>query len=416
MAQKLVPGFKMKVLVVSQYFMPETFIINELVEEMEKLGHEVAVLTGKPNYPDGAIFKGYQVSGVQTEKFGKDIDIYRVPLRPRGRGGAKNLALNYLSFAFFASVLGPWILRKRKFDVIFVFAPSPITATIPAIVLKFFKRSTLALWVLDLWPESLVVTKFVKNRIILKAVEVMVRIIYRCCDLILAQSERFIAPIKSLAGGTEVLYYPNSFKRVANREMLALPDEAEKVLRENFCVVFAGNIGKAQSVETIVDAAKYLKDIKDLKLVLVGSGSMLSWVQDMKKEHRLDNLECLGRFDISYIPTIYAKSKVLMLTLNSDEILQYTLPWKTQSYMAAGKPIVGAIDGEGARIILESQCGLVGPAEDGKTLAENIRQMHAMAPEKLQAMGTSGFNYFEKNFEMVAQVKRLLGIFSERAK
>ena len=151
----------MKVLVLTQYFKPETFIINELVEEMEKLGHEITVLTGKPNYPDGTIFQGYQVSGVQTEKFGRNIDIYRVPLRLRGSGGAKNLALNYLSFALFASILGPWVLRKRKFDIIFVFAPSPITATIPAIVLKFIKRSKLALWVLDLWPESLAVTKFV---------------------------------------------------------------------------------------------------------------------------------------------------------------------------------------------------------------------------------------------------------------
>lgn len=406
----------MKVLVVSQYFMPETFIINELVLEMENLGHEVTVLTGKPNYPEGSIFKGYRRSGVQSEKYSNTINILRVPLRPRGKGGAVNLALNYLSFVFYASFLGLWLLRKRKFDVIFVFAVSPITAAIPAIILKFIKRTPLALWVLDLWPESLVVTKFVKNRFLLKMVELLVKVIYRCSDVILAQSVRFIQPIKMHSGSTEVLYYPNSFKKLKNEGNPELPKEVQNLLNENFCVVFAGNIGKAQSVETIVKAATLIEDLHNVKIVFVGSGSMLDWIQEQKTKHGIKNIECLGRFDIQYIPTIYAGSKALLLTLNSDDILQFTLPWKTQSYMAAAKPIVGAIDGEGARVIQESRCGFVGPAENANVLAENIRKISSLKEDELYHIGQNGFEYFEKNFEMVAQSKRLMDILSDKVK
>ncbi|XGC82270.1 glycosyltransferase family 4 protein [Bdellovibrio bacteriovorus] len=402
----------MKILVLSQYFMPETFIINELVLEMELLGHEVTVLTGKPNYPDGKVFPGYKVKGIQTEKFGKNINIFRVPLRPRGRGGAVNLALNYISFVASATILGPWILRKNKFDVIFVFAPSPITQTIPAIFLKFFKRAKLVLWVQDLWPESLVATKFVKNKSILKAVEYLVKWIYAGCDLLLVQSRAFIPPIRKIGTSTAIEYYPNSFRRLQDNKGPVLSDNISNLLENNFCALFAGNIGKAQSVETIVNAAKLLTDLNNFKIVFVGSGSMLDWIQNEIKTYGLTNVECLGRFDISFMPPMYAKAKVLLLTLNSDEILTYTLPWKTQSYMAAKKPIVAAINGEGANIIKDAQCGFAGPAEDAKELARNLRAAYEMESAQLSAMGEKGFTYFEKHFEMKSQTERLMSLFS----
>ncbi|CAE79566.1 glycosyltransferase family 4 protein [Bdellovibrio bacteriovorus] len=400
----------MNILIVTQYFFPETFIINDLVVEMEKQGHNVTVLTGKPNYPDGKIFSGYKASGVVREKYAEDVEIVRVPLRPRGAGGAKNLILNYLSFVLFGCLLGPWLLRKKKFDVSFVFVPSPITGAFPAMVLKGLTGTPIALWVLDLWPQSLVVTKFVKNPVLLKAVEAMVWFIYRCCDSVLVQSKSFIEPVKKIDSKCTPIYYPNSFKKMSIDPTLTLPLDAENALKKHFSVVFAGNIGKAQSVETIVAAAKLLQDLPDLKIVFVGSGSMLSWIQDKIKIDGLSNIQCLGRFDISYIPLIYAQSSALLLTLNADEILKYTLPWKTQSYMAAGKPIIGAIDGEGARTILEAECGLCGPAEDAQALADNIRRMYVMDPLELEAMGNRGKKYYEDNFEMTTQTTRLINI------
>ena len=129
----------MKILIFSQYFWPESFIINDFVKHLALQGHEVTVATGKPNYPGGEIFKGYRAGGVQKEEFLKGVDVYRVPLRPRGPGGGKNLILNYFSFVFSGLVYFPFLLRKKKFDTIMVFAPSPIVQALPAIWLKFLK-------------------------------------------------------------------------------------------------------------------------------------------------------------------------------------------------------------------------------------------------------------------------------------
>jgi len=400
-------------LIVTQYIYPETFIINDLVIEMKRQGNEVTVLTGKPNYPDGNIFPGYVVGGVQKDVYDNDVEVIRIPLWLRGRGGAKNLILNYLSFMLSGCLFGPWLLKRRRFDVIFVFEPSPITVAFPAIILKMFKRIPIVLWVQDLWPQSLVVTKFVENPVLLKIVEMMVWFIYRCCDKILVQSRSFIEPITKVSSVRTPVYYPNSFKRMSLNKNLYLPDSIDRLFSDNFTIVFAGNIGKAQSVETILSAAKKVEDLSGLKIVLVGSGSMLAWVQEQIKSNSLNNIECLGRFDYEFIPLIYSRAKVLLLTLNSDEILTYTLPWKTQSYLAAGKPILGAIDGEGARVIRESECGLVGPAENSDILEDNIRKMYAMADSDLSIMGQKGLRYFEFNFEMESQVRRLIKLFAE---
>lgn len=398
----------MRLLIVSQYFFPETFIINDLVLEMEKQGHQVTVLTGKPNYPDGKLFSGHKFWGVQKESYGKSTEVIRVPLRPRGRGGAKNLLLNYLSYVLFASVLGPWLLRKKKIDSIFVFAPSPITQTIPALVIKFFKRAPVTLWILDLWPQSLSVTGFIKNPYLLKLVELMVWVIYRACDLVMIPSKAFEKPIKAIYSKTNTLYYPNSYKKMEERHDLALPEDVREVLKNNFSIVFAGNIGKAQAVETIVEAAELLRDLPMLKIIFVGSGSMSSWLLEQKVRKGLHNIECVGRFDISYMSLIYADAKAMLLTLKMDEILRYTLPWKTQSYMAAGKPIIGAIDGEGATIIRDSGAGIVGPAEDAIALAENIRTIYQMSSDDLSTMSKKSFDYYNNHFEMVTQVHRLM--------
>jgi glycosyltransferase involved in cell wall biosynthesis len=398
----------MKILIVSQYFKPETFIINEISLEMEALGHEITVLTGKPNYPEGQIFQGYSEKGIQFEKHGQNIEVIRVPLKPRGKAKARDLILNYLSFVISATFRAPWLLRKKKFDLIFVFTVSPITSVIPAIFLKWIKGARLVLWVQDLWPESLVVTGFIKNKSVLKCVELMVKVIYYFSDQILVQSKAFFEPILKISPNAKLAYFPNTFKKeMATAQNLILPTELDQLLSENFCAVFAGNIGHAQSVETIVQAAEKLMHLPKFKIVFVGSGSALAWIQQEKKRLNLQNIECVGRFDMSYMPLIYAKSKVMLLTLNAGGILQYTLPWKTQSYMAAGKPIIGAIDGEGFRVISESGCGFAGAAENAGQLAENLERAFKLDTQQLDQMGQKGLRYFETHFEMRTQTQKL---------
>ncbi|MDR7022775.1 glycosyltransferase family 4 protein [Pseudomonas peli] len=399
----------MRVLVLSQYFWPESFIINDIVRTLDEQGHEVVVATGKPNYPDGKVFEGYRAFGTQRERYLDRIDVVRVPLWPRGGGGARNLILNYLSFVIAGFFCLPWLLRKREFDAILVFAPSPILQAIPAIPLKWIKRAKLALWVQDLWPDSLAATGFVKNPHVLRIVGWLVKAIYRCCDKLLVQSPAFFMPVARYAPKEKIYYFPNSIRgeRIAE-ESTAVPRELIELLNNHFCVVFAGNLGTAQGLETIVQAAIELRGEPDLRVVLVGSGSRLAWLESQKRSLGLDNLVLPGRFPIQAMPYIFERSSALLVTLSDRDIFSQTVPSKIQAYLAAGKPILASLNGEGARVVIEAGAGLTSPAEQVHALVKNIREFQSMSPLQRKQMGRAGRDYFDRNFEMRSQVKRLV--------
>lgn len=402
----------MKILVLSQYFWPESFIINDIVRTLDEQGHEVVVATGKPNYPDGKVFDGYRAAGTQRERYLGRIEVLRVPLWPRGQGGAKNLILNYLSFVFSGLLCLSWMLRGREFDAILVFAPSPITQAIPAIALKWLKKAKLALWVQDLWPESLSATGFVKNPYLLKAVGWMVRAIYRQCDTLLVQSRAFVEPVAAYVAREKIQYYPNSLDVRPPRLVVPIPSELSELLEKYFCVVFAGNLGTAQALETIVQAAVHLRDDPQIRLVLVGSGSRLAWLKAQQQAHGLNNLVIPGRFPMESMPQIFERSSALLVSLNDEQAFAQTVPSKIQAYLAAGRPIIACLNGEGARVISEACAGLASPAEQVLPLVANIRCMQALGVSERVTMGASGRAYFDANFEMTGQVRRLVELLS----
>lgn len=398
----------MRILVLSQYFWPETFIINDIVRTLSEQGHEVTVATGKPNYPDGKVFDGYRAWGTQRERYLGQVDVVRVPLWPRGQGGAKNLVLNYLSFVVAGLLFLPWLLRKREFDAILVFAPSPITQVIPAIALKWLKKAKLALWVQDLWPESLSATGFVKNPNLLKAVGWLVKAVYRPCDLLLVQSRAFVEPVARYADRQKIVYYPNSIDVRDSGAVVPIPETLQTVLDNHFCVVFAGNLGTAQALDTLVQAAVHLRDDPQIRLVLVGSGSRLEWLKAQRHARELDNLILPGRFPMEAMPQIFQRSGALLVSLNDEEAFAQTVPSKIQAYLAAGRPIIASINGEGARVVSEAKAGLASPAEKVLPLVANIRAMKALGEAERAAMGLSGRRYFEENFDMSVQVQVLV--------
>jgi glycosyltransferase involved in cell wall biosynthesis len=403
-----------KLLVLSQYFWPETFLINDVVRTLVAQGHEVTVATGKPNYPDGRVFDGYTAAGTQRERYLGKVDVVRVPLWPRGRGGARNLIINYLSFVASGLVFFPWLLRGRRFDAILVFAPSPITQAIPAILLKWLKRAPLALWVQDLWPESLSATGFVKNPRLLRAVGWVVKGIYRCCDLLLVQSCAFVEAVARYADREKIVYYPNSISNDQTSPSEELSPALRDVLDAHFCVVFAGNLGAAQGLETIVEAAVRLRNLPTLRLVLVGSGSRLAWLQAQKEALGLDNLVLPGRFPMALMPRLFERAAALLVSLNDEPIFAQTIPSKLQAYMAAGRPIIASLNGEGARVVLEADAGLTCPAGDAEALADGIRRLHALPADAREAMGAAGHQYYLTHFEIGAQCARLVEILSDQ--
>src|SRR5262245_28638700 len=263
----------MNILIVTQYFWPENFRINDLALGLRNRGHKVTVFTGKPNYPDGRFIPGYGFFERSSDNFER-IPVIRVPLVPRGNGGAVRLVLNYLSFALFACILAPFRC-KGGFDAIFVFEPSPITVGLPALVLKRFKRAPVLFWVQDLWPESLSATGAVRAPLILGAVARLVRLIYRHCELILVQSRAFIEPIAAFGiDRARIRYYPNSAEELYRVVDSATGADSGIRLPSGFRVMFAGNIGAAQDFATILEAAQRLKDEGDIHWVIVGDGRM----------------------------------------------------------------------------------------------------------------------------------------------
>ncbi len=374
------------------------------------------VLTGKPNYPEGKVFKGYVVKGCMDELFG-DVPVYRVPLRPRGSGRAVNLVLNYLSFLWNGLLFFHRKVQNQSWDAILVFAISPITAAIPAIYLRWRLKTHLAVWVQDLWPESLSATGFVRNKLLLHCVGWVVRAIYAGADTLLVPSQAFKQPISHYAPIEKVVYYPNPYQEqpfnpVTNSQV---PAWLLSELEQNFCMVFAGNLGTAQSVETLVEAAEKLQFlIPECRLVLVGSGSMSAWLEQQKAERNLANLILAGRFPPAEMPQFFQRAAGLIVSLKRAEIFAYTIPSKVQSYLSAGRPIVAAIDGEGASIIESAGAGLCCPAEDATGLVNCIEQVFRMSPAEREKMGKAGRSYFLEHFEMTRQTHRLIEILEKR--
>ncbi len=402
-----VSSVDMKILVFSQYYWPESFRINDVTKTLSEKGVDVEVLTGKPNYPKGEIFAGYRACGCRHEKH-HGIDIHRIPLFARGRGGWR-LAVNYLSFVFFGLMYAPWLLRKKKYDTIFVYAPSPILQAIPAIFLGWLKGCNVVLWVQDLWPESLLATGYVKNRVILKLVEWVVRFIYRHVDLLLVQSKAFIAPVSGLAAGTPVRYFPNSVEEsFAVPSMAAVPEVAG--LGSGFSVLFAGNIGTAQAVEVIVEAASLLREHTEVQFVVLGEGSRRDWMVREAKARNLKNLHLPGRFPVETMPAFMQQASALLVTLADQEIFRLTIPSKVQAYLAAGRPILACLNGEGADLVTAAGAGLAVPAEDATALAEAVLRLYRMSPQERDAMGAKGRLYYVEHFAHEMLVDQLIDI------
>lgn len=399
----------MRVLIVSQYFHPESFRINELVQSLLKRGLDVDVLTGKPNYPEGKIYKGYRAWGCQREEW-SGATIYRIPLAARGTKSALRLALNYLSFIVSGLLIAPWLLRKRRYDVIFVYGLSPILQAIPAIFLGWLKRCGVIIWVQDLWPESLSATGYVRNSRILDAVKVVVRFIYRHTDLLLVQSEAFESKVAALAPGKRIVYYPNSVDATfADPADITLPDIPQ--LDDGFCVVFAGNVGSAQAVEVMVDAATLLRDHADIRFIVFGQGSRWDWMREEVQKRGLTNLHLLGRYPLEMMPGFMQKASALLVTLADQPIFAATVPSKVQAYMAAGRPILACLNGEGARLVSAAKAGLISPAEDGSALAASVLHLYQMPQAERQKLGENGRRYFKEHFDQDVLTDQLIDHF-----
>lgn len=397
----------MRVLIVSQYFWPEDFRVNAITASLVERGIHVEVLTGKPNYPRGTVFSGYRILGCQEECW-KGAVLHRVPLWPRGRGGSLGLVVNYLSFIFFGLICGSWLVRKRQYDVIFFYGLSPILSAIPALFIGWMKKRKVIIWVQDIWPESLTATGHVHNPVVIGVVRKVVSFIYRRASLLLVQSHAFKEPVQVLASDTPIAYYPNSvddtFSLPVLNEIAFVPG-----LHQKFSVLFAGNIGVAQAVDVILEAATLLKEYADIHFVVMGEGSCRGALLKSVQERNLTNLSLPGRFPVESMPGFMQTASVLLVTLADQKIFSATVPSKVQAYLAAGRPIIACLNGEGARIVVEAKAGLATPAEDAEALADAVLRLYRLPLNEMTAMGENGRRYYQEHFNHEQLVQQLIG-------
>ena len=395
----------MNILIVTQYFWPESFRINELTKSLKNEGAKITILTGKPNYPDGKIFDGYNIFSFQKEKF-YECDIIRVPILPRGSSNSFRLIINYISFIFSASLFSPILVKNKKFDIIFVYGLSPIFSMIPAIILKKIKKIPLITWVGDLWPESLESTGHIKNKRVLNLIKYCVKYIYSFNNMILVQSIPFIEKIKYLQPNIPIEYFPNPGENIFNSEIK--DNTYNYKLKQGFNIVFAGNIGTVQSIKMIIDTAIILKGNLEINFYIFGSGSLSNWAKNEISKNTLENIFLPGRFPQNSMPYIFQQSDVLLVSLINDDIMNSTVPAKVQSYMAAGKPIIAAMNGEGARLINESNAGISSPAENPYELAKNILYLKNLNKKELLKMGENSKSFYKNNFDSKLLANQLI--------
>lgn len=392
----------MKILVVCQYYVPEPFRISDICEALAEQGNDVTVVTGTPNYPEGELYPGYE-KGARSDEVIGGVRVHRCPLIPR-KSGAVYRFLNYYSFVWSSRRY----LRKMKedFDVVFVNQLSPVMMAEGALAWAKRNHRRCVLYCLDLWPESLLAGGIGPGSPIYRLFLRISRRIYRSADGILVSSRGYAEYFREKFQIENVRYLPQYAEDLFGE----LPQPTEEKQTVDF--LFAGNVGSGQSVETIVEAARLLKNERTIHIHIVGGGISLEKCRILAEG--LPNITFYGRQELEQMPRYYAMADVFLVSLVKDPVLSMCLPGKVQSYLAAGKPVVGAIDGEAARVIREAECGMCAPAEDPETLAELIRRMAAQ-PELRKQYGVNARQYYRAHFQKEKFISDLAGVLQENA-
>lgn len=382
----------MKILVVCQYYYPEPFRIHEVCEELVKRGHTVTVLTGLPNYPMGVIPEEYQNGQRRLENM-NGVKVIRVNEIPRTKGKV-GLAKNYVSFVWNGCMKA--LTMKKDFDVIFVYQLSPVLMAIPAFVAKWFSRTKhIGLYCLDLWPESLVSLNISKDSSFFKLIKMVSKKIYNGADTVAYTSGKFEDYFRS-----ELKIKQKNYKYIpqfADELFSDIPSDSH----EGFNIVFAGNIGEMQSVDTVIRAAAKIDD-SDIRWHIVGDGFALESCKKLAEELQvLDRVTFYGRLPVEEMPRFYQMADAMLVTLSDNETISYTLPGKVQSYMAAGRSILAAANGEIPNLIEKAQCGMCAAAENDAELA---KLAVAMKNADLKKMGENARKYYDEHFSKVKHV------------
>ncbi|MGI2209582.1 glycosyltransferase family 4 protein [Shewanella baltica] len=400
----------MKILIVTQWFDPEpTFKGLLFAKTLVQHGHHVEVITGFPNYPGGKVYDGYKISAYQKEII-NGVVVHRVPLYPSHDGSAIKRVLNYLSFA--ASSLLCGLFKASKPDVIYSYHP-PLTTSLSALFIGLFRHVPFITDIQDLWPDTLAATGMLTNKSALSIVERVCDLVYRRAAKIVVLSPGFKTRLinRGIAESKiEVIYNwcDEAALAQSNSTKLTLPTN------NKLNIVFAGNLGFAQGLTAIIDAAKLLKERRvKANIVLIGDGVAKITTQQQVEQLQLDNVFFLPRVPMQEVGTLLKAADALLVHLTDDPLFSITIPSRTQAYLAVGKPIVMGVDGDAAQLIKDAKAGVCCKANSAESLATAIHQLSVLSGEERGQMALNARDFYYKNLSLIRGVRKFIAVFEE---
>jgi len=399
----------MKITLMTQWFEPEPTLKGLIFgKELVIRGNEVEVITGFPNYPGGRVFKGYKIKLLQRENI-DGVEVNRVPLYPSHNNSAIKRVANYLSFFFSSLFFG--LFKAKKSDVIYAYHP-PLTTALSAIIIGKVRNVPVVIDIQDLWPDTLKATGMLNNTFILNLISKVCLYIYKNTQEIVVLSPGFRK--KLIDRGVEA----NKISVIYNWGPEAesdLPINGKKILpKEGFNIVFAGNIGKAQGIETILESANLLlKNNINVNIVFVGDGIQLEFAKEKVNKDGLKNVRFIPRVPMEQVNAILCEADALLVTLIDDELFSITVPSKTQAYLFAGKPIIMGVRGDAADMIKNSNSGITVLPDSPELLFESIKCLTELPKSKLEELGSNGKRYYTEQLSQAQGISNFIRLFEK---
>jgi glycosyltransferase involved in cell wall biosynthesis len=373
----------MRILFITQWYRPEPLTYqSDLAETLQAQGHEVCVLTGFPNWPTGKVMSGYRIKTWQREVLG-GVQVIRVPLFPDHSNSTRRRVMNFSSFALSCACIAPWLMPRC--DLVHCNFP-PVTLGPPTWMLSRLMRAPMTFEVQDLWPETMAATGMVTNPRILKWVDRLAMWGYHRSAAIRVISPGFRDHL--VAKGVP-------------------PDKN---------IMYAGTMGRAQGLDTLLEAAALLRDLSQVQFVLIGDGTELKNLKTFAAEQQLNNVKFLPRVSPEQIANYYPLAELMFVATRDDPLFRITIPHKIYAYMANGKPILGALAGNPAEVIQTSGAGVICPPGRPQALADAIRSFLTLTPEQRQALGRNGLRTVRKNYNRDLIVRQVEELFEETVK
>lgn len=395
----------MKILIVTQYFYPETFRVNTLAKELVKRGHQVTVLTGYPQYPQGEIYPGYGFS-IPYEKTWNGVTIERVKMRPRGHN-AIGLLMNCLSFVTEGN---KWVRRcKERFDAVYVFEVSPVTVGFPALTYKKKFKTPVFFNVQDLWPENVEEILGIHNKLVIGVINKLVNKIYRESDTILCSSNGFVENIAARGvPRAKLVYWPQFCEEPTFDDVTAPPCYDDRY----FNVVFAGNLGDAQGLDLLIEAANRLKN-ENIRWYLVGDGRAKKRLMQLADDNQLSNIVFFVGKVSEHEANRYVKfADCAYLSFKDCALFDLTIPAKLQTYLACGTPILGVVGGESKEIIQHACCGVV-TERNAQAIADGVKKLVDSTPSEMNTYRKNAYRCYARSFSTGDIIDRLETMMSD---